>query len=103
MATITNLNQSLASWIRRWRLQRAFTWFWRGLLFGLALSLLIGSIGLYQARLLQSEFLKLVLSVSIVTPFLFGLIAYLWRIRTLEAARHFDSRFHLKERVSTAL
>jgi hypothetical protein len=103
MATITDLNQTLSSWIRHWRLQRAFTWAWRGLLLGLAFSLIIGSIGLYQARLLQNEFLILVLSVSIITPILFGLIAYLWRIRTLEAARHFDSRFHLKERVSTAL
>src|SRR5262245_23431159 len=103
MATITDLNQTLSSWIRHWRLQRALIWAWRGFLLGLALSLLFGSIGLYQARLLQDEFLKLVLSVSLIVPVLFGLTAYLWRIRTLEAARHFDHRFHLKERVSTAL
>jgi hypothetical protein len=103
MTTITDLNQTLSAWIRRWRFQRAVTWSWRGLLIGLALSLIIGSIALYRARLLRNEFLLLVLSLSLITPVVFGLTAWLWRIRTLHAARRFDLLFHLEERLSTAL
>src|SRR4026207_1703281 len=103
MTTITDLSQTLNSWIRRLRLQRALTWTLRGLIAGLVLSLTLGSIGLYQARLLRSEFLTLVISISLFIPLLFGLTAYLWRIRHLEAARHFDLLFHLEERISTAL
>ena len=103
MATITDLSQTLNSWIRRLRLQRALTWTLRGLVCGLLLSLTLGGIGLYQARLLRSEFLALVISISLFIPLLFGLTAYLWRVRHLETARHFDILFHLEERVSTAL
>jgi hypothetical protein len=103
MLSITDLSQTLNAWIRRLRLQRALTWALRGLIIGLALSLTVGSLGLYQARLLRNEFLTLVLSLSLLTPLLSGLTASLWRIQPLKAARHFDLLFHLEERVSTAL
>lgn len=103
MSTITELTHSLHSWMRRLRLQRAFTWAWRGLIVGLGSSLILGVIGLYRSQLLQGEFLTLVVSLSLFTPLIFGLTGYLWRIRLLEAARHFDLLFHLQERVSTAL
>ena len=103
MVTITDLTHTLNSWTRRLRLQRALTWTLRGLIVGLVLALALGSVGLYQARLLRSEFLFLILLLSITTPLVFGLTAYLWRIRSLEAARRFDLLFHLEERVSTAL
>jgi hypothetical protein len=75
----------------------------RGWIVGLVFSLALGSLGLYQARLLRNEFLTIVLSLSLLTPLLFGLTAYLWRIQPLKAARRFDLLFHLEERVSTAL
>jgi hypothetical protein len=103
MLSITDLKQTLGVWTRRLRLQRALTWALRGWIVGLALSLTLGSLGLYQARLLRDEFLFLILLLSLVTPLLFGLIAYLWPIQPLNAARRFDLLFHLKERVSTAL
>jgi hypothetical protein len=103
MVTITDLKQTLNIWTHRLRLQRALTWALRGWIVGLAFSLTLGSLGLYQARLLRNEFLLLILSLSLLTPLLFGLTAYLWRIQPLKAARRFDLLFHLKERVSTAL
>ena len=53
MTTINNLSQTLNQWIRWMRLQRALTWAVRGLGFALALSLLVGGFGLYQAKLLK--------------------------------------------------
>jgi len=103
MTSIADLRQPLQSWVRRLRMQRAFAWSLRGLIFGLAFALLAGSLGLVQARVLRSEFLALVVSSAIIAPILFGFIAGLWRILPLEAARRFDILFHLEERVSTAL
>jgi len=85
------------------RLQRALTWAVRGLATALALSLLIGGIGLFQAKLLKQEFLALVISFAAILPVVFGMVAYFWKIQNLKAARYFDRAFHLEERVSTAL
>lgn len=103
MSTIADLNRPLHTWIRRLRVQRALTWSLRGLIVGLLLSLVIGSFMLYQAKILQTEFLAFIISASLITAILFGLISALWRIHPLEAARRFDLLFHLDERVSTAL
>jgi hypothetical protein len=103
MTTINNLSQTLGQWIRWMRLQRALTWSLRGLALALALSLLIGGAGLYQAKLLKQEFLALVISFVALLPVTFGIVAYFWNIQTIKAARYFDRAFHLEERVSTAL
>ena len=103
MVTISDLTHTLNLWTRRLRLQRALLWALRGFVVGLVLSLALGSLGLYEARLLRNEFLLLILALSLLTPLLFGLTAYFWRIHPLTAARRFDLLFHLEERVSTAL
>ncbi|MDO9300852.1 MAG: DUF1542 domain-containing protein, partial [Anaerolineales bacterium] len=103
MTTINNLSQTLGQWIRWMRLRRALVWAVRGLAVALGLSLLIGGVGLYQAKLLKQEFLALVISFVALLPVMFGIIAYFWRIQTIKAARYFDRAFHLEERVSTAL
>jgi hypothetical protein len=103
MISNTELSQTLSSWMRRLRWQRAFAWGSRGFILGLALSLGLALPGLYQARLLRYEFLTLVISISLLVPFLFALTAFFWRIEIFHAARYFDLRFHLNERVSTAL
>jgi hypothetical protein len=103
MTTLIDLSQSLHLWIRRLRTQRALTWALRGLILGLAFSLALGSIGLYRAELLRSEFLALVIFTPVLAALLSALVAFFWRIQPLEAARYFDRRFGLKERVSTAL
>lgn len=103
MSTITDLNQPLHAWIRRLRAQRALTWALHGLTVGLLLSLAAGLFLLYQAKILQNEFLALALSASFAAAILSGSVAALWRIRPLDAARRFDLLFHLDERVSTAI
>jgi len=100
---INQLTQTLAQWIRWMRLQRAITWYLRGLAAALGLSLLIGGIGLYQAKLLKQEFLALILFCVVALPLAFAIAAYFWRVQTMQAARYFDRAFHLGERVSTAL
>ena len=90
MSTIAELNQPLHTWIRRLRIQRALTWSLRGLIAGVLVSLIVGSLMLYQAKILRAEFLALVLSAALIASILFGLIAALRRIRPLDAARRFD-------------
>ncbi len=85
------------------RLRRTLTWSLRGLTLGLALALFLGSLGLLQARLLRAEFLTLVGASAVITALLAGMVAYVWPISSLKAARYFDQVFHLDERVSTAL
>ncbi len=88
----------------RWlRLRRGLTWGLRGLVTGLALTLLLGAAGMWQARLLQAEFLALAGALALTGSALAGLIAFLWPLRPLEAARYCDRAFRLAERVSTAL
>src|ERR1041384_5608279 len=103
MATITDLSQTLNSWTRRFRLQRALTWALRGFITGLALSLVFGLSELFQAKLLRGEFLTMVISFSLLTPIIAGTLAFCWSIPPRKAARYFDLRFHLEERLSTAL
>jgi hypothetical protein len=103
MTPIDHLSHTLQNWIRRLRLQRAVLWAVRGLAAALASSLLIGGVGLYQAKLLKQEFLALVILFVTIIPIFLGITAYLWKITPLKAARHFDRVFHLNERISTAL
>jgi hypothetical protein len=103
MTNINNLSHTLQQWIRWLRLQRALTWSLRGFAAALALSLLIGGVGLYQAKLLKQEFLALILFCVAALPLAFAIAAYFWRIQPMRAARYFDRAFHLGERVSTAL
>jgi hypothetical protein len=103
MASISDLTHTLQIWTRRLRIQRAAMWSLRGLIAGLGLSLLLGLLGIFQLNLLKNEFLALALSLTLFAPILASLIAYLWPVRPLQAARHFDRVFHLGERMSTAL
>lgn len=103
MTTSRDLSQILHSWMRRLRLQRALTWALRGSILGLALALALGTLGLYRAALLRREFLMLVVSAPVLLALLSGLTAFLWSLPPLKAARYFDLRFRLKERLSTAL
>lgn len=102
MANMNELNHTLNQWTTRLRVQRAFLWALRGLVIGLALALILGLFGLFQLNLLKREFLALTLASIFITPLITSLIAYLWHVPPLQAARHFDRVFHLGERISTA-
>jgi len=103
MSILIELSHILAGWTRWLRLRRALAWSLRGLAVGLALGLLLGAAGMWQARLLRAEFLALAGILALGTLFLAGGLAYLWPLRSLEAARYCDRAFRLEERVSTAL
>jgi hypothetical protein len=103
MTTINDLSQTMNGWLRWMRIRRAAAWALRGLILGLALGLGVGLLGLLQSRLLRAEFLALVAASALVVPLLAVIVAYLWPIQPLKAARYFDRVFHLNERVSTAL
>ncbi|MCC7119809.1 MAG: hypothetical protein IT310_14890 [Anaerolineales bacterium] len=102
MAAFSDLRHTLNQWTYRLRIQRAFTWGFRGLILGLALALTLGLFGLFQLNLLKAEFLTLTLALIICAPLITSLGAYLWPVSPLLAARHFDRVFHLGERISTA-
>lgn len=97
------IRQPLQTWILRLRFHRALVWALRGLIAGLAGALIVGGLGLAQARILRAEFLWLVALGATLPPLIFGWTAALWRIHPLDAARRFDLLFHLDERISTAL
>ena len=103
MMTITDLSVIFAGWLRWLRLRRAVNGALRGLLLGLAISLCVGLVGLFQARLLRSEFLALVGAALVIFPIAGALLAGFWPVRRLDAARYFDRVFGLQERLSTAL
>ena len=103
MMTFQDLSHTLNGWMRWMRLQHAATWALRGLVGGLALALLTAIIGMFEARLLRAEFVGMVLAFALTLPLAAGIVAYLWPLQPLKAARYFDRVFHLNERVSTAL
>jgi hypothetical protein len=102
MTTIHDLSLTLNHWTRRLRMQRAIIWSLRGLIIGLALALIAVTYGVFQLILLRIEFIAITIALTLITPIVAGLIAYLWPVQPLQAARHFDRMFHLGERVSTA-
>lgn len=101
--TFQSLSRTMAGWVRWLRIQRATSWGLRGLLGGLALALILGGIGVWRAQLLQMEFFLLIAATLVLTPVIAAIVAYLWPVQPLKAARYFDRVFHLNERVSTAL
>ena len=103
MTTITDLSRTMDGWLRWMRLRRAATWAVRGLAAGLALAFIAALVGMFESLLLRAEFLILVAALALLLPPLAGLVAWLWPIHPLKAARYFDRVFGLNERVSTAL
>ncbi len=97
------LNRYLDRWLRRYRLQRALAWGLRGMDFGLLLAVGIALALLLQSRLVREEY-WLALGIGALAGAACGAAAgWLWPVSRLWAARFFDLRFGLKERVSTAL
>lgn len=103
MTTFDELSRILTHWQKRLRLQRTLSWSLRGLAFGFALGLILGTVGVLQARLLRTEFLALTAALALAAPLLAGIIAWLLPVDALKSARTFDRVFHLNERISTAL
>ena len=103
LALLNELNRHLDRWLRQFRLQRAVAWAGHGLIIGLAISLVLSLSAIFGGELLREEFLLIVTSVAIASMTVIAVVAYVWPTPRLTAARFFDRRFGLRERVSTAL
>lgn len=99
----TELHRYLNRWLSRLRLQRAVAWSMRGAIAGLLIALATGIVAMLGGRILRSEFLLLVGAAALSGAAIIAVAAYAWPISRLRAARLFDRRFDLRERVSTAL
>ena len=102
-ASRTELNQQLDRWLRRYRLQRAVCWSLRGAVSALVITLPIALVAVFRGALLQSEFVAMVIIVTLSGWLVAALTGYVWRLDRLAAARRFDRHFKLSERMSTAL
>lgn len=98
-----DLERILTGWLNWYKLRRAARWWLQGLIGGLAVSLAISLHGVLNAWLLRGEFIRM--TVFIVGAGALGMAAaaYIWPVPRLKAARYFDLKFGLNERISTAL
>jgi len=99
----TDLEQHIRRWLGRLRLQRAVAWSGRGLIAGLAASLVAAIAAMLNGLLLRAEFVSVVGLAAFAGAAIAAAVAYAWPTPRLRAARFFDMRFGLRERVSTAL
>ncbi|MFQ5615450.1 MAG: hypothetical protein ACE5GO_03205 [Anaerolineales bacterium] len=103
MSPLTRLENQLAGWVRWYKFRQSIVWAWRGLIAGLATSLVISLFAVFQGRLLEDEFLLLVIGIALLGMLAAILGVVIWPFSKLEAARYFDRKFGLHERTSTAI
>lgn len=97
------LHYILRRWLRWYCYKRAISWSVRGVLLGLGFALILAGIFILQGRMVAEEFWRLVAGSALAGLTMAALTAATWPVPLLEAARFFDWRFGLQERVSTAL
>jgi hypothetical protein len=102
-ASLTELNHHLDRWVRRYRVQRAVRWSLRGAAIALACALAITLIAVLRGLLLQGEFIAIALGLMLIGMTGAAAIGFAWPLDRFTAARRFDRRFGLRERISTAL
>ncbi len=102
MSPNTELHRLFESWLRWFRFRRSLIWAGRGLAVGAGAAALFGVYALVGKNVLQSEY-RVGLAILIAAGPVLGLVAGLaWPYSRQPAARFFDRRLDLKERVSTA-
>lgn len=102
-AGLRELNTILRGWMRRERLRRSLRAAGWGLAAGLVLALIAALVALPLRLLLPRELLLLSLSLALAGLLSAALIPLLRPWQPLRAARYFDRKLGLLERVSTAL
>lgn len=103
MNEVLELNQILRRWLAWYRLRQGINWALRGAWLGLALALFLAGISIFQGTLVPGEFWRLVAGGGLAGMILACFTAVTWPVAHQEAARTFDHRFGLQERISTAL
>jgi hypothetical protein len=105
--SVIELEGVLSEWIRWFRTRQAITWTYRAILMGMGvavgISLLAFTLPEISWELLRGEFLGLTLALMAIFAGAAFTAALLWPMHRLKAARYFDRKFELRERVSTAL
>ena len=102
--TRTFLAHHVRRWARRQRAVRGVRWGLRAVLFGVALGCALALIARLRPWLLPEQVAQATATLTLVLLFGALLAAWMWPPRgLLLRARHFDRRFGLAERVSTAL
>ncbi len=102
-SAVTELNQQLNRWLRRYRWQRAVRWSPRGAALALAVALGLTLIAVLRSLLLQDEFVAMAIGLMLMGLIGAAAAGWVWPLDRWAAARWFDQHFGLSERVSTAL
>ncbi len=97
------LEKILGRWLRWFHFRRGVYWSLHGFILGIIAGLLAAFLLTLQNRLVRPEFSGLVFGAAAAGFLLAALLAALWPVSREWAARYFDRRFGLQERVSTAL
>ncbi|MBN1681902.1 MAG: hypothetical protein JW966_16615 [Anaerolineae bacterium] len=101
--SVSYLTRRVHSWERRLRVARSALWVPRGIILGLVISVFVAGLARLRPWLLPEQLVMI--AAALIALGGLSILAAIWLLPqvTLKAARHFDRRFALKERVSTAL
>src|SRR5687768_3797693 len=98
-----NLNRTLRRWDLRRRIVESLIWLPRGLLIGLILALIVAGTSRRPPWALTGGSLRAAIGLTVLAALITLGIIWARPRSVLWLARHFDLRFGLKERISTAL
>ena len=101
--TTRHLTRQVRRWDRRLRVVESLVWVPRGLIVGLVAGVIVASAARMRPWLLPEQVAGIA-AVAIALGAVAALAAvWAWPRSTAKVARHFDRRFALRERISTAL
>lgn len=101
--TVNHLTRQVRHWDRRLRLAESVVWVPRGLMLGLAIGIIAAVISRLRPWLFPDEIALATAVITILSGAGVLAVVWLWPRSTAHAARYFDYRFGLRERISTAL
>jgi len=101
--TTSHLTRQVRRWDRRLRAVESLVWVPRGLILGLIAGVVVALIARMRPWLLPEQVAGIA-AVAVALGVVMALAAvWVWPRSTAQVARHFDRRFALRERISTAL
>ncbi len=101
--TTSHLTRQVRRWDRRLRAVESLVWVPRGLILGLIAGVVVALIARMRPWLLPEQVAGIA-AVAVALSVVMALAAvWVWPRSTAQVARHFDRRFALRERISTAL
>lgn len=101
--TVNHLTRQVRYWDRRLRLAESVVWVPRGLMLGLVIGIVAAVISRLRPWLFSDEIALATAVITVLSGAGVLAVVWLWPRSTAHAARYFDYRFGLRERISTAL